>query len=62
MSPQKLPLKSTLLVPNVMAKTHIVAVVQKKLVALHEAKVPACQLQKEQERLAAAAAKRPREA
>ena len=62
MSPQKLPLKSTLLVPNVMAKTHIVAVVQKKLVALHEAKLAAWQLQKEQEQLAAAAGKRPREA
>ncbi len=66
MSPQKLPLKSTLLVPNVMAKTHIVSVVQKKLVALHEAKLAAWQLQKEQEQAASAAAaaagKRPREA
>ena len=66
MSPQKLPLKSRQLVPNVMAKTHIVAVVQKKLVALHEAKIAAWQLQKEQEQAAAAAAaaaaKRPREA
>ena len=34
MSPQKLPLKSTLLVPNVMAKTHIVAMVQKKSMEL----------------------------